>query len=76
MSDERSNGRKSRRDAARALQVGAVLAFVGVLLVLSPFVWGARFTWNKYFVVSGLLLTLAGASILFNGGLDWLRSKP
>ena len=73
--DAGSNRQKNHRDAARAVRVGAVLAVIGIILVLSPFVWGPRFTWNKYFVAFGLIIALLGAGMLLNGGLDWLRTR-
>ena len=83
--DERSNRQptnlpqairgKDRRDAGRALLVGAVLAVLGAAVTFSPLIWGRSFAWNKYFVVCGLALTLLGAGMMLNGGFDWLRSK-
>ena len=64
-----------RRDAVRALRVGAVLLVAGVVAVLSPLVWGRSFSWNKYFVAFGLALAFVGAGMILNGGLDWLRSN-
>ena len=66
---------EKRARAARAVLVGAVCAVIGVALVLSPFVWGPRFTYNKYFVLVGLIVSMIGASIVLNGGIDWLRAR-
>ncbi|MBC8107396.1 MAG: hypothetical protein H7Z14_12455 [Anaerolineae bacterium] len=73
--DARSTRQKNHRAATRALWVGAVLVVIGIILILSPFVWGSRSTWNKYFVAFGLIVTLLGAGMLLNGGLDWLRTR-
>ncbi len=66
---------EQRAKAARAGLVGVACVVIGIVLVLSPFVWGARFTYNKYFVLVGLIVFMIGVSIFLNGGIDWLRAN-
>lgn len=74
--DEHADREQSRRcEAGRALRVGGVLLLLGIPLAFSPLALGRTFPWNKYLVLCGLLLALIGASMLLNGGFDWLRSK-
>ena len=53
---------------------GAVLLCAGVALVLLPLVLG-RWSANKYIVISGLLIAVAGAGMLVNGGVDAIRGR-
>jgi hypothetical protein len=71
--NDRRNDASAR--AAKAILTGVSCFLVGVMLVFSPLVWGPRFTYNKYFVVLGLILALLGASLLLNGGFDWIRAR-
>jgi hypothetical protein len=74
--DEQLNReRNHRRDAVRALRVGAVLVLIGIPLAFSPLAWGRSFPWNKYLVLCGILVVFLGAGLILNGGLDWFRSK-
>ena len=66
---------EQRAKAARAVLVGLACVVIGIVLVLSPFVLGARFTYNKYFVLVGLIVFMIGVSIFLNGGFDWLRAR-
>ena len=62
-----------RRDARRALAVGAVFMAFSAVLVFSPLVLG-RWALNKYLVAFGLFGALLGASVMLNGVIDWFRS--
>ena len=72
MSDPRNN---ASAGALRAIIIGASCVVVGVMFIFSPLVWGPRFSYNKYFVVVGLIIALLGASIFLNGGFDWIRAR-
>jgi hypothetical protein len=65
----------SARRAVKAIFVGIGCFLFGVLFVFSPLLWGPRFTYNKYFVVVGLIGALLGASVVLNGGIDWIRAR-
>jgi hypothetical protein len=61
--------------AVRAIGVGACCFVAGGVVLFSPLLWGPRFSYNKYFVVVGLILGLLGVSMSLNGALDWLAAK-
>jgi hypothetical protein len=75
VNDVSNDRREASARAVKAIGVGIGLFVVGTILTLSPLVWGGRFPYNKYFVIVGLILALLGASMLFNGGFDWIRLK-
>lgn len=61
--------------AVNAMVTGASCVVVGLVIMFSPLVWGERFSYNKYLIAVGLILTLLGASVFFNGGFDWIRAR-